>query len=116
VGANKSECLVDQLEIRKGVKGLTFLRAGHVGVTRHNFCESISLVIMSSLTPGWGSSVSQHLIATEKILQGVVVNEKYVWSTEVRRVGGLMLKFAGSRGLWMQPRLNEPTNRRVDCN
>jgi len=64
---------------------------------------------MSSLAPGWGTSVSQHLRATEKILQGVISNAEYVPSVETRRVGRLILKFAGSRVPWIQLRLIEPT-------
>ena len=61
------------------------------------------------LTAGRGSSISQHLRATKKILQGVVFNAEYVLSVEMRRVRGLILKFAGSQGPWMQLRLSEPT-------
>ena len=92
-----------------------FFSAGHVGVTRHILsCQLIST--MSNPTAGRSSSVSQHLRATEKILQGVIFNVEYVLSVEMRRVGGLTLKFAGSRGPWMQLRLNEPTIRHTDYN
>ena len=56
------------------------------------------------------SQIFQHLYETNKILQDVVFDPKYVWSLKIRRVGGLIFEFAGSwRPRWMQLRLNEPT-------
>ena len=56
---------------------------------------------MPSPTAGQGSSISQHLCAIKEILQGVVPNAKYIWSVEIRRIGGLILMFAGSWRPWM---------------
>ena len=55
---------------------------------------------MSTPTPGWSSSVSQHLRETKEILQRVVFNPKYVRSVKIRRVGGLTLicRIAGTLG------------------
>ena len=62
-------------------------------------CQVYQLIsTVSRVQAGQGSSIPQHLRATKKILQGVFFNTKYVWSIKIRRVGGLILKFAGSRG------------------
>ena len=70
---------------------------------------------MSDPTAGQCSSISQHLRETKKVLQGVVFNAKYVWSVKIRCVR-LTLKFTASRRPWMQLRLNDQQNGRVDCN
>ena len=64
-------------------------------------CQLISTIIIPSPTAGQGSSISQHLRAIKEILRGVVPNAKYIWSVEIRRVGGLILMFAGSWRPWM---------------
>lgn len=62
---------------------------------------------MSNPTAGQSSSISQHLREAKKLLQGSVPNAGYVWNVKICRVGGLILKFTGSRGPWMQLRLSE---------
>ena len=49
---------------------------------------------MSNLTAGQGSSVSQHLRATKKILQGVIFDAGYASGSRIRSVEGLRLMFA----------------------
>ena len=43
------------------------------------------------------SSISQHLRAIKKSLQDVTSDVEYVWSGEMRHVGGLKCNYAGSR-------------------
>ena len=56
------------------------------------------------------SQIFQHLCETNKILQDVVFDSKYVWSLKICHIIGLIFEFAGSRRpRWMQLRSKEPT-------
>ena len=56
---------------------------------RHVWSYQLISTIMSSPTVGQGSSISQHLHATKKTLQGVVFNPTYVRGVKMHCVGGL---------------------------
>jgi len=42
---------------------------------------------MSTSITGQGSSASQHLRTTKKVLQDVILNAGYVWNDEMRHTG-----------------------------
>jgi hypothetical protein len=65
---------------------------------------------MASTTISQAPLISQRLNATGKLLQDATIDERYVWSGEMRRVG-LKLEFAGSRLTWKRLRSGKRTNR-----
>jgi hypothetical protein len=65
---------------------------------------------MASTTISQAPLISQRLNATKKLLQDATIDERYVWSGEMRRVG-LRFEPAGPRLTWKRLRSGKRTNR-----